>query len=262
MHHLVRTVPPSGRILSNAGDANLERVLKMGCWSEVQGFARYTRNHAHWSAVVPDDGDGSRFQLFEQGVERGTVNWPLIGIHNVENAIAAVGAAQHAGVPVERAIAAIAALERFGGVKRRLEVRGKAAGVTVYDDFAHHPTAIATTLDALRRRVGRQRIVAVLEPRSNTMRMGVHAETLGASLAAADEVWLYAPADLGWDAGAAVTALGARAHLAADLDALLQGLLRGLHDGDQVLIMSNGGFGGLHTKLLQSLQALPAPPAG
>jgi UDP-N-acetylmuramate: L-alanyl-gamma-D-glutamyl-meso-diaminopimelate ligase len=259
MHHLVRTVPPSGRILSNAGDANLERVLKMGCWSDVQGFARYTRNHAHWSAVVPDDGDGSQFQLFEQGVERGTVNWPLIGIHNVENATAAVGAAQHAGVPVERAIAA---LERFGGVKRRLEVRGKAAGVTVYDDFAHHPTAIATTLDALRRRVGRQRIVAVLEPRSNTMRMGVHAETLGASLAAADEVWLYAPADLGWDAGAAVTALGARAHLAADLDALLQGLLRGLHNGDQVLIMSNGGFGGLHTKLLQSLQALPAPPAG
>jgi UDP-N-acetylmuramate: L-alanyl-gamma-D-glutamyl-meso-diaminopimelate ligase len=258
MHHLVRTVPASGLIVSNGADANLERVLKMGCWSGVGRFAREGSGPAEpgsralWSAQLPENGDGSSFEVLEAGAPRGVVRWPMMGAHNVDNALAAIAAARHAGVPVERAIDA---LGRFKGVRRRMELRGVAAGVHVYDDFAHHPTAIATTLDGLRRRVGRQRIVAVLEPRSNTMRMGVHADTLGASLAAADEVWLYAPADLGWDASAAVASLGKRAHVEADLDQLLAALNASLQSGDHALIMSNGGFGGLHTRLLQKLQS-------
>ena len=248
MHHLVRTVPPSGRIVCNGGDANLERVLGMGCWSNVE---RFGGPGALWSVRLEEQGDGSQFEVLEAGVARGTVHWNMIGAHNVDNALAAIAAARHAGVPVERAIDA---LTRFKGVRRRMELRGTVAGISVYDDFAHHPTAIATTLDGLRRRVGRQRIVAVLEPRSNTMRMGVHAETLGASLAAADEVWLYAPPDLGWDAAATVANLGQRAHVAVDHDTLLAGLHEGVRAGDHVLIMSNGGFGGLHTRLLQALQ--------
>jgi UDP-N-acetylmuramate: L-alanyl-gamma-D-glutamyl-meso-diaminopimelate ligase len=248
MHHLVRTVPPSGRIVCNGADANLERVLGMGCWSGVE---RFGGAQALWSARLPASGDGSSFEVLESGAARGTVHWDMIGTHNADNALAAIAAARHAGVSVERAIDA---LGRFKGVRRRMELRGTVAGVHVYDDFAHHPTAIATTLDGLRRRVGQQRIVAVLEPRSNTMRMGVHADTLGASLSAADQRWLYAPADLGWDAAATVANLGSRAHIAADHDALLAGLTRNLCSGDHVLIMSNGGFGGLHTRLLQALR--------
>jgi UDP-N-acetylmuramate: L-alanyl-gamma-D-glutamyl-meso-diaminopimelate ligase len=252
VHHLVRTVPAGGRLVVNAADANLQRVLQMGCWSEREGFASGGAGGAKWSARLTGGGDGSSFTVLDDGGARGEVRWPLLGTHNVDNALAAIAAARHAGVPVERAIDA---LGRFAGVKRRMELRGTVAGVSVYDDFAHHPTAIATTLDGLRRRVGGRRIVAVLEPRSNTMRMGVHADTLGHSLAAADDVWIYAPADLGWDAQAAVAPLGARAHVATDMAGLLQGLLRGLRDGDQVLIMSNGGFGGLHAKLLDALKA-------
>ena len=253
VHQLVRTVPASGRLIVNAADANLQRVLQMGCWSGREGFAAAdgaAATGAKWRASLPAGGDGSVFTVLEDGVARGDVRWPLLGTHNVDNALAAIAAARHAGVPVERAIEA---LGRFEGVKRRMELRGTAAGVSVYDDFAHHPTAIATTLDGLRRRVGEQRIVAVLEPRSNTMRMGVHADTLAGSLAGADQVWLYAPPDLGWDAGAAVASLGARARLAGDMDALLRGLVASLRSGDQVLVMSNGGFGGLHTRLLEAL---------
>jgi UDP-N-acetylmuramate: L-alanyl-gamma-D-glutamyl-meso-diaminopimelate ligase len=250
VNHLVRIVPPSGRIVSNSGDANLERVLKMGCWSEVERFGGGAE--ALWTARLPDGGDGSQFEVLLQGQSSGTVRWDTIGRHNVDNALAAIAAARHAGVPVARAIEA---LGRFNGVRRRMELRGTAAGVHVYDDFAHHPTAITTTLDGLRRKVGRQRIVAVLEPRSNTMRMGVHAGTLGASLAGADEVWMHAPKDLGWDAAATVAALGARAHVTSDLDTLLRELTAGVRSGDHVLIMSNGGFGGLHGKLLKALAA-------
>jgi UDP-N-acetylmuramate: L-alanyl-gamma-D-glutamyl-meso-diaminopimelate ligase len=190
-----------------------------------------------------------------EGQACGEVRWPLIGMHNVDNALAAIGAARHAGVPPERACMALAS---FAGVRRRMELRGEAGGVRVYDDFAHHPTAIATTLAGLRRRVGRERIVAVLEPRSNTMRAGVHRDTLAESLAAADSVWLYAPADLGWDVAAALRPLGARAHLAHDPDALLAGLARDLHAGDHALLMSNGGFAGLHERLLHTLASATA----
>jgi UDP-N-acetylmuramate: L-alanyl-gamma-D-glutamyl-meso-diaminopimelate ligase len=180
----------------------------------------------------------------------GTVRWNLLRGHNAENALAAIGAARHVGIPVTQAIAALA---EFKGVKRRMELRGEVRGIAVYDDFAHHPTAIASTIDGLRRKVGDKRIVAVLEPRSATMRMGVHRDTLGPSLAAADAVWLFAPPDLGWDADAVVASLGGKGHLARSLDELVDGLAGNTSTGDQVLIMSNGGFGGLHGKLLEAL---------
>jgi UDP-N-acetylmuramate: L-alanyl-gamma-D-glutamyl-meso-diaminopimelate ligase len=175
----------------------------------------------------------------------------MLGAHNVDNALAAVAAARHAGVPVP---AAIEALAEFKGVRRRMELTGEAAGIRIYDDFAHHPTAIATTIEGLRRNIGKARLVAVLEARSNTMRMGVHKETLAPSLAGADAVYLFAPPDLGWDAGAVARAIGPRAATEASIDALLARLSRDLVAGDQVLIMSNGGFGGLHRRLLEALR--------
>jgi UDP-N-acetylmuramate: L-alanyl-gamma-D-glutamyl-meso-diaminopimelate ligase len=257
-NHLVRMVPGSGRMLVNAGDANLARVLGQGCWSGVEQFARDGAGMAgpsDWSARLPEGGDGSRFTVLLAGQEQGEVRWDLIGLHNVDNALAAIGAARHAGVPPA---AAIAALAQFRGVRRRMELRGNAAGVQVYDDFAHHPTAIATTLEGLRRRVGHERIVAVLEPRSNTMRAGVHRETLGASLTGADSTWVYAPPDLGWDAAGALAVLGTRGHVATSMAALLAGLLGDLKPGDHALLMSNGGFGGLHDQLLAALRARTA----
>ncbi|MGP8034182.1 MAG: UDP-N-acetylmuramate:L-alanyl-gamma-D-glutamyl-meso-diaminopimelate ligase [Steroidobacteraceae bacterium] len=251
-HHLVRIVPGGGRIVWNAADERLKETLAMGCWTPLEGFARAGQGAALWSAqVVPGHADFSRFEVLEAGRPQGMVEWQLIGAHNVDNALAAIAAARHAGVPVARAIEA---LREFRGIARRMQLRGELRGIRVYDDFAHHPTAIATTLDALRQRVGRgARIIAVLEPRSHTMRMGVHRDTLAPSLAAADEVWLYTPADLGWDTSAVLAAFGARGHGASDVDGLARELARTLRAGDQVLIMSNGGFGGLHGKLLAEL---------
>jgi UDP-N-acetylmuramate: L-alanyl-gamma-D-glutamyl-meso-diaminopimelate ligase len=250
--HLLRTVPASGRILCNGADANLARVLAAGCWSELEKFARGGGAGVQWSAQAPPHGDLSRFQVLHEARRCGELQWNLIGAHNVDNALAALAAARHAGVPIERGIEA---LGRFRGVARRMQLRGEAAGVKVYDDFAHHPTAIATTLDGLRRSVGRERIVAVLEPRSQTMRLGVHQAALSAALGAADEVWLYAPPGLGWNVREAVAPLGKRAHVAEDLDALVAGLARALAAGDHALIMSNGGFGGVHARLLEALTA-------
>ena len=251
-HHLVRIVPGSGRIVWNAADARLADTLAMGCWTPLEGFAREAGGSAAlWTArPAADAGDFSHFEVLEAGRAQGSVAWGLIGAHNVENALAALAAARHAGVAVPRAIEALAA---FRGIARRMQLRGEAGGVRVYDDFAHHPTAIATTIEGLRRRVGSARILAVLEPRSNTMRMGVHRHTLAPALAGADEVWLYTPPDLGWDAQAALAALGGRAHASADVDALASALARAAHAGDHVLVMSNGGFGGLHGKLLAQL---------
>src|ERR1041384_6206120 len=198
-HHLVRIVPGSGRILWNAADDNLRATLAKGAWTPLEGFSREAGAEATWSLDVPEGGDYSKFVVVESGKPVGTVKWDLLGAHNAENALAAIGAARHAGVPVAQAIAA---LGEFKGVKRRMELRGEVRGIAVYDDFAHHPTAITTTLDGLRRKVGDRRIVAVLEARSATMKMGVHRDTLAPSLAGADSVWMFAPADLGWDAGA------------------------------------------------------------
>jgi len=253
-HQLLRTVPGGGRILVKDGEASLERVLQMGCWSGVERFARVGAP-VLWTAELPPHGDGSEFTVRLAGTPAGVVRWGLIGLHNVDNALGAISAARHAGVTPERACAALA---KFAGVRRRMELRGAIAGVRVYDDFAHHPTAIATTIEGLRRRVGRERIVAVLEPRSHTMRAGVHRDTLAASLRGADSVWLYAGAELGWDAAAALAALGARVHVARDMDSLLAGLGGELRAGDHALLMSNGGFGGLHERLLGALTARDA----
>jgi UDP-N-acetylmuramate: L-alanyl-gamma-D-glutamyl-meso-diaminopimelate ligase len=253
-HHLVRTVPGSGRILWNAADPNLQAVLAMGAWTPREGFARNPAANALWTIKLPDGGDYSTFEVCESGRVLGAVRWNLVGAHNAENALAAIGAARGAGVSVERAIAA---LGEFTGVKRRMELRGEVKGVAVYDDFAHHPTAIASTIDGLRRKVGSKRIIAVLEPRSATMRMGVHRDTLAPSLTGADAVWMFAPADLGWDAAAVVAKLGPKGKAAGSLDELLAGLAAGAAPGDQVLIMSNGGFGGLHGKLLEALARRP-----
>jgi UDP-N-acetylmuramate: L-alanyl-gamma-D-glutamyl-meso-diaminopimelate ligase len=250
--HLVRIVPGSGRIVCNGADAALAQVLAAGCWSGVEKFARAGGAGVQWSAQAAPHGDFSRFDVLYESRRCGELQWNLIGAHNLDNALAALAAARHAGIPIERGIDA---LRRFRGVARRMQLRGEAAGVKVYDDFAHHPTAIATTLDGLRRSVGRERIVAVLEPRSQTMRLGVHQATLSGALGAADEVWLYAPPDLGWNVREAVAALGNRAHVAEDLDALVAGLARDLVAGDHALIMSNGGFGGVHARLLAALSA-------
>ncbi len=244
-HHLVRTVPGQGLILAPADDAALARVLRMGCWTPVETFG----GTDGWSAQLHAE-DGSRFEVVWNGVRQGEVQWALLGRHNVSNALAAIGAARHAGVPAAQACAA---LGEFRSVRRRLELRGVAGEVAVYDDFAHHPTAIETTLAGLRNRVGTARILAVLEPRSNTMRLGVHRDTLGPSLAAADLVFLYHPSDLGWDLGAAAASLGERGVVYADIDAIVAAVRAAARPGDHVLVMSNGGFGGIHAKLLAAL---------
>jgi UDP-N-acetylmuramate: L-alanyl-gamma-D-glutamyl-meso-diaminopimelate ligase len=252
-HHLVRIVPGSGRIIWNALDPQLKETLAMGCWTPLEGFARSGAAPAKWSARALEGGqDYSRFEVLEDGRARGSVQWSLIGLHNLENALAALAAAHHVGVDVPQALEALAS---FTGIARRMQLRGEIGGVRVYDDFAHHPTAIATTIDGLRRRVGTAKILAVLEPRSNTMRMGVHQHLLAPALAGADEVWLYTPADLGWNAAGVVSALGPRGHASGDIDALARALAQAARAGDQVLIMSNGGFGGLHGKLLTELAA-------
>ena len=259
-HHLVRTVPGTGLIVWNAADAHLARSLAMGCWTPCEGFA--TEPHvpgALWtSGPVGGVTDGSSFEVLEGARLRGRVEWSLIGAHNVANALAALAAARHAGVPVAQGIEA---LRLFRGVARRMQVRGAVDGIVIYDDFAHHPTAIQTTLAGLRARVNGARIITVLEPRSQTMRMGVHRETLAPAFAAADAVWIYAPPDLGWDVEAVVAALGERGHLRRDLDSLTADLVRELRPGDHVLVMSNGSFGGLHGRLLTALQARSAGSA-
>ena len=242
-HHLVRIMPSTGRIVSNAAEAALERVLAQGCWSELE---RFGVADSGWSATLTDVGI-ARFSL--DGKTLGEASMPMAGTHNLSNALAAVAAARHAGVPPA---ASIAALERFEGIKRRLEVRGAAAGVTVYDDFAHHPTAIALTLDGLRKRQPSGRILAVLEPRSNTMKLGVMKAQLPGSLRVADRVFCYA-GGVDWDVAGALAPLGETARVLTDLDALVGEVVGAARTGDHILVMSNGGFGGVHGKLLEAL---------
>lgn len=225
-HHLMRTVPGSGLAVVNAQDANLSDTLAMGCWTPVETFA-----DGDWRADYLQ-ADGSEFRVFCQEVEQGVVRWDLLGEHNVNNALAAIAAARHAGVPAEHAIAGLA---EFQGVKRRMQVRGTVRGVTVYDDFAHHPTAITTTLAGLRAKVGNARIIALLEPRSNTMRMGTHGAAVAEALQVADYAFIYQLPE--WD----------------DIDALAATVAQLSQAGDHVLVMSNGGFGGIHDKLLTLL---------
>ena len=247
-HHLVRTVPRSGRLVVNAGEASLKRVLERGCWSEIAYFA----SPEGWQAgSLATDGS---FEVAFLGRSYGRVHWDLLGEHNRSNALAAIAAAHHAGVEPAQAVAA---LRDFRSVKRRMEVRGQVRAVTVYDDFAHHPTAIATTIAGLRAKVGAARILAVLEPRSNTMKLGTMKAALPASLAQADLVFGYAAVagkdSLGWDLAAALAPLGAKASTYADLDRLAGALVRAARAGDHVLVMSNGGFGDIHRKILDGL---------
>jgi UDP-N-acetylmuramate: L-alanyl-gamma-D-glutamyl-meso-diaminopimelate ligase len=247
-NQLLRTVPGTGRLIVNAQDAELAATLREGCWTPRESFGI----GGDWSAHIEPDSAASRFAVHFQGREVAHVAWDLMGEHNVMNALAAIGAAQHAGIPPERAARA---LNAFRGVKRRMEVRGEVGGVTVYDDFAHHPTAIETTLKGLRAKVGAARIIAVLEPRSNTMKLGVHRDQLAPALALADKSWFLNSADLGWDLGQAVSGMGERVSLAGTVDALVKGLAAQVRAGDHVLVMSNGGFGGVHEKLLSALRA-------
>ena len=243
-HHLVRTLPRNGLVVANAAEASLDRVLARGCWTPVERF-----NAADGWRMEGDDADGA-LRLFSGDRLLGSTHWTLTGAHNRANAVAALLAARHVGVPLEKGLDA---LMRFENVKRRMELRGTVRGVSVFDDFAHHPTAIATTLGGLRRRIGRTgRIIAVLEPRSNTMKLGVMKAQLPESLREADRVYCYA-ANLGWDAREALAPLGDVAVVADDLDALVARVVADAREGDQVLVMSNGGFGGVHGKLLTAL---------
>ena len=248
-HQLLRSVPAAGRVIVNATDAELATTLAAGCWTPTETFAL---TNADWSARVEPGSAQRRFEVQAHGRSAGIVDWTLLGEHNVMNALAAVAAANQAGVEPARAVRALA---EFRGVKRRMEVRGTASGVTVYDDFAHHPTAMLASVRALRESVGTARIIAVVEMRSNTMKLGVHREQLASSVAGADQSWFLAPADLGWDMATALATLGERAHTTTSLEALLDSLGPQLRRGDHVLVMSNGGFGGLHAKLLALLKA-------
>ena len=253
-HHLVRTVPGQGRILVPAGDPALERVLAMGCWTPVEYLAADDGpGDAVALAARPLNADVSAFEVLAGGVVQGRVQWDMTGRHNLANALAALGAARHAGVPLATGLAALPA---FRGVRRRQELRAEIGGVRVIDDFAHHPTAIRLTLEGLRARVAPGgRLVAILEPRSNTMRMGVHAEALGAALGHADRVHLYHAPEIDWSTEGLRGRLGERLQVERTMQDLLQGILARARPGDTLVIMSNGGFDGLHQRLIEGLEA-------
>jgi len=251
-HLLLRTVPGNGRLIVNAEEPHLEEVLQMGCWTPVERFTTAPGASAEWCIAPAADGDSyASFDVWRGGRCLGRVEWDMLGRHNAANAIAAVAAACHAGVGEE---AALEALRRFGGVKRRLEVRGIVRDIVVYDDFAHHPTAIATTLDGVRRKAGRGRVIAVLEPRSNTMKLGTHKAALATSLADADRVFVYQSPEVKWDVAGAMQPLGELATVQADSAQLVAAIVAEARPGDHLVLMSNGSFGGLHERLLQALR--------
>ncbi|HKZ10590.1 MAG TPA: UDP-N-acetylmuramate:L-alanyl-gamma-D-glutamyl-meso-diaminopimelate ligase [Rhodanobacteraceae bacterium] len=247
-HHLVRTVPGNGRLVVNAEDERLKEVLAMGCWTPVETFGI---DAGDWRARMIE-ADGSAFAVVRKGEILGEVRWNLLGRHNVMNALAALAAANAAGVDPRVLLPAFATFE---SVKRRMESLGEVNGVQVYDDFAHHPTAIATTLAGLRARVGSGRIVVALEPRSNSMRAGAHAAALAPSLADADAVVLLQRPETPWDVGRVITALGGRGSAAASVDALLAALRLNVRAGDHVVFMSNGGFENAPRRFLDVLRA-------
>lgn len=243
-HHLVRTVPGQGRVVVNGLEESLARVQHMGCWSEVRSFG--AANSDYVARGEPQD-----FEVLVQGAPVARVQWNVGGVHNQLNALAAIAAAGHAGVsPVQAALA----LREFQNVKRRMEVRGTVRQITVYDDFAHHPTAIRTTVDGLRRQVGKDsRILAVFEPRSNTMKLGTMKAQLPWSLEDADLAFCHT-GGLGWDAREALAPMGARAQVVDTIDELVRQVVAAARPGDHILCMSNGGFGGIHQKLLDALK--------
>jgi UDP-N-acetylmuramate: L-alanyl-gamma-D-glutamyl-meso-diaminopimelate ligase len=243
-HHLVRTVPSQGLVVANGQEQSLQRVIERGCWTPVETFGAATG----WQAANVDA--GGSFEVMLDQVAQGRVDWDLLGEHNRMNALAALAAARHVGVTVE---VGIAALTEFKNVKRRMETRGVVNGVTVYDDFAHHPTAIATTLAGLRSKIGDARILAVLEPRSNTMKLGVMKAALPDSLIDADRVFCYG-ANLGWDAAEALASIQHKASTYDDMAQLVTAIIVCAQRGDHILVMSNGGFGGIHQQILDRLK--------
>jgi UDP-N-acetylmuramate: L-alanyl-gamma-D-glutamyl-meso-diaminopimelate ligase len=251
-HLLLRTVPGNGRLLVNATDANLAEVLTRGCWTPVERFTADAAAPADWRVVAEPGSAHSSFTVLEGERRVGEVEWDMIGRHNAENALAAMLAARHAGVPEA---VSLEALGRFGGVRRRLEVRGTVGGVVVYDDFAHHPTAITTTLEGVRRKAAAGRVIAVLEPRSNTMKLGTHKAALAESLRAADRVFVYRSPEVRWDVTEAMQPLGPRAVVHDDLARLTAALTAEARPGDHLVLMSNGSFGGLHERLLAALES-------
>jgi len=245
-HHLVRTVPNNGLIIKPAADAAVEQVIARGCWTPTQSFGE----GGEWQTRLKQ-ADGSEFELVHNTLTECMIRWSMHGQHNVSNALAAMAAAHHAGVPIANICESLA---EFKGIKRRMEVRAQINGITVYDDFAHHPTAIHATLQGLRNKVGKARIIAILEPRSNTMRMGVHASTLADSLTLADQVYLYEPANMDWSLANVQKQLGDKAQLMHSTQDIIQQVSDIAVSGDQILIMSNGGFEGLHQKLIDKLK--------
>lgn len=241
-HHLIRTIPANGLIIENARDDNLKRVLQQGCWTPIEEFASDTG----WHSIEHTTHD---IDIFFQDHHEGRLRWDLMGEHNRMNALAALSAARHAGVPAQ---IGIEALMQFKNVKRRMEKRGIIHGITIYDDFAHHPTAIETTLQGLRAHVGKQNIIAVLEPRSNTMKLGVWQHSLAGSLSEADHIFCFSR-DAEWAKNALQT-LGAKAICHDQLDILIQEISNVAHSGDHIVVMSNGSFDGIHGKLLSVLQ--------
>ena len=248
-HHLVRTVPQRGRLIVNGHDAHLAEVLAMGCWTPVERFG--FDEHFEWSARKLRD-DGSKFAVLHAGQDCGVVEWSLLGDHNVLNGLAALAACAAQGVALAEVIPSLA---RFHSVKRRMEVIGQHAGITVYDDFAHHPTAIHTTLAGLRAKVGDARIVVAMEPRSNSMRLGAHADALAPSLDIADAVIFLARPELPWDASKVINTVRGHAQAVADVDALLAALHTQVCSGDHVVFMSNGGFDGAPRRFFAGMQA-------
>ncbi len=251
-HHLLRIVPGNGLLLVNANDANLSDVLDMGSWTPLETVSAGTFP-AQWQ-VRPIVADGSHFKVLLDAQSQGEVRWSQLGEHNMHNALSAIAAARHAGVPVAQSVEALC---KFSGVKRRLEVRGEVNGVTLYDDFAHHPTAITTTLAGLKQQGG-GRLLAVLEPRSNTMRLGIHSEQLARSLRQADAVWLFQPDDLSWDLADVADSLIVPTRISGQIDELVASIAAEARSGDRLVVMSNGGFGGIHEKLLTALEATNA----
>lgn len=245
-HHLVRTIPSNGRIFSPKSESALQDVLERGCWSEQELIGE---DNCDWKTEKIKK-DGSHFNVFFRSELVGTVKWNLVGDHNVSNALMAIAAARHVGVTADLACESLAA---FINTKRRLELKGEVGGVTIYDDFAHHPTAIELTLDGLRNKVEDTKIIAVLEPRSATMKMGVHKETLAASLAKADSVYLYQPNNIDWSVNEIAEHCVQPTFVSDNIETFVAQILLEAKEGDQILVMSNGGFEGIHSKLLAGL---------
>ena len=264
-HHLVRTIPSQGKIIFPENDRYLQEVIQKGCWSEKEIFSvrksNVTENRVIWSAHLKKE-DGSCFDVYFENAKQGEVRWRQTGEHNVNNALAAIAAARHVGVTPQHAIDA---LNHFGGVKRRMEIIYERKGITVYDDFAHHPTAIKTTLAGLRNKVGNEKIIAVIEPRSNTMRMGMHKANLAASAEDADEVIWYQPANVDWQLDSLASAARNKASVSRDINAIVASLsayvkssetsVTPIHQNIHIVFMSNGGFGNIHQKTITAFDA-------